>query len=147
MVWRNGGTDKTAIWRRKQQFIGGGFIQDAPKLGSNSNWQLIDANVVDNDLRLLWRDAVGDQTAYWTVSNDLAMAGGGFFTNTTALGSNSDWKLLDELILGDKTQLVWRNAASSETAYWTIDAGGSAVDRGFFDAPKVGGEWELTEVA
>ncbi|MBD1844728.1 SBBP repeat-containing protein [Cyanobacteria bacterium FACHB-63] len=149
LVWRNGVTDETAIWtvNGNNEFTGSGFIKDAPKLGSNSNWHLIDANIVNDDLSLLWRDAVADQTAYWTIDDNFTMVDSGFFTNTTALGSNSDWKLLDELVLGDNTQLVWRNAASSETAYWTVDASGSVIDRGFFDAPKVGGEWELTEVA
>lgn len=156
LIWANNAIGQSAAWGINTDdlsavFVNGTFIQDAPALGQNSPWKLIDAiNKADGSEQFLWRNQSSDETAIWNIQNNRFVSGN--ILDTPKLGSNSPWQLVGNAILGDsdQTTLVWRNQATDQTAVWTIGAdykfaSGKVIEA----APSLGGNspWTLVDIA
>ncbi|MBN8563374.1 MAG: hypothetical protein J0L70_22830 [Leptolyngbya sp. UWPOB_LEPTO1] len=149
-LWRNQVTDETGVWTiQNNQFVSSAFLGGAPKLGSNSSWELI-SHVFLGDCdqtTLVWRNQATDETALWTFDANYQFVGSEFVSGAPVLGSNSQWKLIDAVDSYGYLDLLWRNEVIDETGFWILDGKDFSYSGMVENAPKLGSNspWKLVK--
>ncbi|MCU0547913.1 MAG: hypothetical protein MUC48_01065 [Leptolyngbya sp. Prado105] len=146
LVWRNQATDQTAVWTfdANYQFVSGELITDAPILGANSQWKLVDAVDSFGKLDLVWRNEAIDSSGFWIVDGN-EFSSSGVIQNAPTVGINSAWKLLKaEDVDGDLSpDLIWQNSATGQQAIWYLDDFAFTSGAILADAPNPGANWRI----
>jgi hypothetical protein len=146
-LWRNQATDETAIWEiEDNEFISSSLL-DVPKVGQNSPWQLVGGAVLgeSEQTTLVWRNPATDETAVWMIDDDYEFVSGQIIEDAPALGSNSQWTLIDIADRSGNLGLLWRNPVTDETGFWNVMDGEFSSGALLEDAPQVGSNspWQI----
>ena len=154
LVWRNPLTDQTAFWTLNgSTFSSGAYLANAPSVGSNSSWKIVDvdASSVRNVDLLLWQNSDTQQIAGWT-TNGTSFDQGAFLNppvpNSPGIGK--DWKLVGAINANGGDELVLRNAVTDQMAVWTVDSTTQQVTSTAFltNLPALGAnsDWQIADI-
>jgi FG-GAP-like repeat/Bacterial pre-peptidase C-terminal domain/FG-GAP repeat len=153
LLWRNQASDQTSIWYfNGTTYTGGEAVKNPLVVGANSAWKIVGVTDFNGDGQtdVLWRNQATDQTAVWYF-NGSTVTSGELLKNMPGLGTNSTWNIVGVADLNNdgKADLIWRNQASDETAFWYLNGATFSSGQLLLNAPKLGSNstWQLTGAA
>lgn len=155
LVWRNTLTDQTGFWTLNgSTFSSGAYLANAPALGSNSSWRVVDSFSIGNNLdALLWQNSDTGQVGAWAIDSTTDMFLQGAFINPPAANSpgvGRDWKLVGAINANGGNELVFRNPATDQMAVWTVDLNTQQVTSASLltNLPALGAnsDWQIVDI-
>lgn len=137
LLWRNGGTQKLAVWTMNGTARLGSLVP-TPDQAVDANWVVTAALDLNGDLHrdLLWYNVTSGKIVHWWLNAGLVRIAGLF--NDPASAGHANWSVQAGGDFGPgaggarcSKDLVWRNATSGKNVVWWEDFAAHRTAGGF----------------